>query len=127
MLMPCFPPPSKRALGRGNLVLARHVERDRGTYRARQSLEAGFGDVMAVCAVKRLDMQRDASIHRESLKEFPHQLGIELANLRRRKIRLEDEEGPARDIDRDARQRLVHGQMHVAVAADALPLAERLP
>ena len=39
---------------------------------------------------------------------------------------LEDEERPARNVDRDAGQRLVHRQMHVGVAGDALHVAERL-
>ena len=42
------------------------------------------------------------------------------------KLRPEDEERPAGDVEGDARQRLVHRQMDVGIAADALLVAERL-
>ena len=38
----------------------------------------------------------------------------------------EDQEGPAGDVERDAGQGLVHGQVDVGVAGDALLVAERL-
>ena len=55
-----------------------------------------------------------------------HQLGVEGADLVARELDLEHQERPARDVDRDAGQRLVHRQMHVGIAGDALHVAERL-
>ena len=40
--------------------------------------------------------------------------------------RAQHQERPAGDVDGDPRQRLVHRQVHVGVAADAAPVAERL-
>ena len=75
---------------------------------------------------KRLDMQRDAGIHREGLEPLADQLGVEGADLVAPELRLEHQERPAGHVDRDARQRLVHRQVHVGIAGDALHVAERL-
>ena len=42
------------------------------------------------------------------------------------KIDVPDQERPAGNVDRRARQRLVHGKVERSVAGDAAPLAERL-
>ncbi len=117
---------SERALGRGHAAALARIDLERDAQRPRQPLEAALGDMVGVVAVERLDMQRDAGIHREGLEELAHQLGVEAADLLRLELRAEDQEGPAGDVDRDARQRLVHRQMHVGVTADALLVAERL-
>src|SRR3954447_10273616 len=126
MLIDELVPPSKGSLRGRNLVLAPLVDRNCDPQCTGQALEAGFGDVVAVRAIERVDMQGDASIYCEGLKELAHELCVEIADFRGRKVRLEDEERPARDIEHDARQRLVHGQMHVAIATDPFALAESL-
>src|SRR5262245_48232207 len=75
-----------------NLPGRARIDRDRGAQRARQSLEARFRDVVVVAAVQRLDMQRDACIHREGLEPLLHQLGVERADLVAPELRLEYQE-----------------------------------
>ncbi len=72
------------------------------------------------------DVQRDAGVHGERLEPFLHQFGVERADLVAHELGLEHQERPARDVDRHARQRLVHRHVHVGVAGDALHVAERL-
>ena len=43
--------------------------------------------MMAVGAIQRLDMQRQAAVDREGLEEFAHQLGVEGPDLLRRETR----------------------------------------
>ena len=64
-------------------------------------------------AVQRLDVQRHAGVHRERLEPFLHQLGVEGADLVAAELGLEHQERPPRNVDRDARQRLVHRHVHV--------------
>ena len=82
--------------------------------------------MMAVLAVQRLDMQRDRGIHREGVEPFTHQFGVELSDLVARKVGLEHQHGPARNVDHDARQRLVHRHVDRGIARDAGHVAERL-
>ena len=82
--------------------------------------------MVVVGAVERLDVQRDAGIHGEGLEPLLHQLGVEGADLVAAELGLEHQERPARNVDRDARERLVHRHVHVGVAGDALHVAERL-
>ena len=62
----------------------------------------------------------------EGLPEVGDQLAVELADLGRGELGLEDEIRPPAQIDRAGGQRLVHGQREVAVAADAGPIAQGL-
>ena len=119
-------PAYKRALGRGHPRGLPRIDRKRRAKRARNPLEAGFGDVMAVQAVQRLDMQRQAAVHRERLEELAHQFRVERADLRRGELRAEHQERPARNVERDAGQRLVHRQQAIGVAGQAALVAERL-
>ena len=82
--------------------------------------------MVIVCPVQHLDMQRDAGVHGERLEPLLHQLGVEGADLVAAELGLEHQERPARHVDGDARQRLVHRHMHVGIAGDALHVAERL-
>ncbi len=82
--------------------------------------------MMAVVAIQRFDMQRDAGIHRECVEPFAHQVGIELADLVAREVGLEHQHRTPRDIDDDARQRLVHRHVDARIAGDARHVAERL-
>ena len=80
---------------------------------------------MAVGPVERLDVQRQARIAGEGLEELAHQLSVERADPLGRKLGPEDEERPARHVERDAGQGLVHRQEAVGVAGHAAFVAER--
>ena len=118
-------PPSV-PLVEGTSLAGARIDRHRRAQRPRQALEAGFGDVVVVGAVERLDMQRHAGIHGEGLEPLLHQLGVEGADLVAHELGLEHQERPPGNVDGDPRQRLVHRHMHVGVAGDALHVAERL-
>src|SRR5215467_13858058 len=68
---------AEQPLGRGDFVCGTLVDGNCQPQSPRQTLEAGFRDVVVVGAVERLDMQGDAGIRRERLKPLLHQLGIE--------------------------------------------------
>src|SRR5208282_3970938 len=99
--------------------------RNRAAKRPGDALEAGLGDMMAVQAVERLDVQREAGIPGQGLKELAHKLGVEGADPLGREFGPEDEERPARYVERHARQGLVHRQKTVGVAGQAAFVAER--
>ena len=82
--------PSRQSapLVEGTRAACRGIDRKRRAKRPRHALEAGFGDVMAVRAVERLDVQRQPGVDRERLEELAHQLGVERPDLRRRKRRV---------------------------------------
>ena len=82
--------------------------------------------MVVILAIKRFDMQRDAGIHGESLKEFAHELRVESADPVRMEAGAEDEKGPARNVDGDTGQGLIHGQMYIRIAGDALHIANGL-
>src|SRR5688572_8639589 len=116
----------ERTLGGWNAILLARINFDSAAQHARQSLEAGFGDVMAIVAVERLHMQGHASVHGESLEPFAHQFRVELADLGTGEFYLPDQIGAARHIDGGAGERLIHGQETIGVTADALAIAQRL-
>src|SRR5687767_4570559 len=86
---------AQRTFRRRNLVCRAWIDCGRDPERARQTLEAGFGNMMIVGAVKRGHMQRDAGVHGERLKPLLHQLGIEGADLVAHELGLEHQERPA--------------------------------
>ncbi len=71
-------------------------------------------------------MQRDAGVLREGLEPFPEEFGIHFANFGLGELDLPNEVRAARDVNCDARQGVIHGQMHVGVSGDALFIAQRL-
>src|SRR3954463_7160930 len=95
-------------LGGWHFALIARIDRERCPQRPRQTLETGFGDMMGVVAVERLDMQGDAGVHGKGVEPFAHQLGVELADLVAREAGAEHQHRPARYIDNDAGQGLVH-------------------
>ncbi len=68
--------------------------------------------MVVVGTIMIVDVERDACIHRKSLEEFAHQLGIERTDLGCREIDVPDQKGAPGHIDRSAGQRIVHGQVH---------------
>ena len=89
-------------------------------------LEDGLGDVVAVAAVVDHDVQVAQRVVREGLPEVGHQFAVELADLRRGKLGLEDEVRPAAEVHGRGDERFFHRQHEVAVAADARPVAQGL-
>ena len=82
--------------------------------------------MVVVDPIEGFHMQGQPGVHGEGLEELPHQLGVEFADLGRVELGPEHEEGPAGDVHGHPGQGLVHGQMHIGVAGDALHVAERL-
>src|SRR5271156_2710897 len=119
-------PTLKRALGRRRPAALTQIDRNRAAKRAGDALEAGFGDVMAVDAVERLDMQREPGFSGEGPEQPAPQGDEETADPLGREFALKDEERPARHVERDPRQRFVHRQQAVGVAGQAALVAERL-
>src|SRR5262245_28821004 len=62
----------------------------------------------------------------EGLEPLTKQLGVHFADLRAGELDLPHQEGPARYVERDPGQRLVHWQIGRAIAGDARLVAERL-
>src|SRR5580658_3287652 len=118
-------PALKRALGRRRSAALTRIDLNRVAKRPGDALEAGLGDVMAVDAIKRLDMQRKSRIAGEGLEELAHQCSVESADPLGREFGPEYEERPARYVERDPRQGLVHRQQAIGVAGQAALVAER--
>jgi len=70
-------------------------------------------------------MQTQARMDRNRLKELAHELGIEVADLLRREFDVVNEKRASGDVDHDAGERLIQWNMGVAIAGDALAIAER--
>src|SRR5271157_3616852 len=98
-------PTLKRALGRRRPAALTRIDRNRAAKRPGDALEAGFGDVMAVDAVERLNVQRETGIAGEGLEELAHQRGVEGADPLGREFDVKDEERPARHVERDPGER----------------------
>src|SRR5215472_16660228 len=113
----------ERALRRGHDMGLARIDRKGVLESASESLVAGLDDVMVVVAVDVLDVQRDTRRLREGLEPFLEELGVHLAELRLGEGDLPDEIGPVRGVERDAGQRLVHGNERMAVAMDAAAVA----
>src|SRR5271154_5255864 len=118
-------PTLKRALGRRRPAALTWIDRDRVAKRPGDALETGFGDMMAIDAIERLDVQRESRIAGEGLEELAHQRGVESADPLGRELRPEDEERPARHVECDARQGFIHRQQAVCIAGQAALVAER--
>ena len=64
-----------------------------------QGLEACLGDVVAVDAVQRCDVQRNAGILRERLEPLAEQLGVHVTDLCCRKRHVPDQERAPGNVD----------------------------
>src|SRR5580698_6787384 len=119
------------ALGRWNLSRRAFVEFDGHAQRASERLEDGLDLMVRVDAAQVVDMQRHARMVHEAAKEFDGEVDVEGADARTREGHVEFEARPAREIDHHARKRLVERHVGMAIAANALALADgfrhRLP
>src|SRR6202050_4929296 len=116
----------KRALGRWDALGLTGIDRNRAAKRASNPLETRFGDVMAVRTIKGFDVQRDPGVAGEGLEELAHKLSVKSADLLGRKLGPEGKERPARHVERNPSQRLVHRQQAIGVARQTSLVAERL-
>src|SRR3546814_14038464 len=82
-------------------------------------------DLVVILAVERLDVERQPRGLRQAVEEMLEHLGIHLAESFLRERAFPHEIRPPRNVERDARQRLVHRAQRVAVAADAALVAQR--
>ena len=82
--------------------------------------------MVAVKAVLFVNMQRDAAMGRQGLEEFAHQFGVKTADLLRRKVQVADQIGAGRQIKRAGDLGVIHRQSKVAIAPDALFVAQGL-
>ena len=82
--------------------------------------------MVVVAAIEVLDVQRDPGVLGEGLEELAEQLAVHLADLAAREGHLPHQIGPAGNVDGATRHRLVHRQVDVGIAGDALHVAERL-
>ncbi len=90
------------------------------------NLESGLNDVVAVKAVDHINMQRDAAMRGQRLKELAHQFRIKRAYLVSRKRHVPHQIGPRRQIKRTADLRVIHRKVKIAIAADAPLIAQGL-
>src|SRR5205814_48336 len=95
------------------------VRLDRISQRAGEPLEAALDDVMAVLAVDILDMQGQPRLLGKGAEPFLEQFAIDTADRGAFERHLPNQVRPVRGVERDPRQRLVHGNERGAVAADA--------
>src|SRR5260221_11803798 len=69
-------------------------------------------------------MQRHLRVVGEPLKEFVHQIDVELADQRALELDVVLESGPPGEIDHDARQRLVERYIGMPVTPNAFLVAD---
>src|SRR6185369_5576756 len=117
---------AQRSLGRRHAVLLARIDLDRLSQRARQALEAAFDDMMVILSMEIFDVERDPRRSRKGVEPVLEELGIHLAQARGGELRLPYEEGAPGNVERDARQRLVHRRIGAAEAGNALAVAKRL-
>ena len=84
------------------------ARRGLGERRTRQRLEARFRDMVIVAAIQCFDMQRDPGIHRESLKPFLHQFGVERDHRQRPDVLAIEQVDIQRRCGKNCRPRLVN-------------------
>ena len=81
--------------------------------------------MVRVFAVKHLDVKRYSGILRERLEELTEKFGIHRADLLGGECHTPNEVRAPRDIERGARQRLVHRQIGMGIARNAAHVAKR--
>ena len=82
--------------------------------------------MVIVDPVKRLDMQGDAAVHRESLKKLAHELGVEFTDFGAMKFRPEHQERSPGNVDGYPGQGFIHGEMYIRVPANPAQISKRL-
>src|SRR5438132_13292310 len=102
------------------------VELDRHAQRAREGLEHRLTLVVRVVAAQVVDVHGRVSVVDEALEELVREVDVELAHAGAAEVDVVFEARTAGEIDHCARKRLVERNVGVAVAADALLVAERL-
>ena len=80
--------------------------------------------MVGVFALEVVDVQRHAGVIDESLEELAHELTVELADHGRGKGAVKEKARAPRQVEHHARERLVQGNAGLAVAHDALFVAQ---
>src|SRR6266849_2414200 len=97
----------ERALRGGDGAFGTRIRLKRHAQSPRERLEHRFALMMRVVPSQVVDMQRHLRVARKTLKEFVHQIHVELADQRTLELDVVLQTGPPGEIDHDARQRLV--------------------
>src|SRR5690606_10259424 len=92
---------------------------------AREGLEDGLALVMRVLSAQVVDVQRDLRVIDEAAEELGGEVDVEAADERARERHVPLQPGTSGEIDDDARERLVERNVGMAVATDALLVADR--
>ena len=114
---------SEATLGRRNAGGAR-IDLHRHAQRAAEGLERRLRLMVGVVAPNGVDMQRHAGVIDQSLEELAHQVHIEVADRGAHERQRENQSRSPGQIDHHARQRLVERYVGMAVAANALLVAD---
>src|SRR5712692_6011011 len=77
---------------------------------ATHGLESSLGDVMEVLPVVHVEVQGDLGIEGEGPEKVLEELQVEVADPHAPQRHVEDEIGPARDVDGSMQEGLIHGQ-----------------
>src|SRR5450830_1543159 len=116
----------KTALGRRDHPGRAGIEFGGHAQRTAEGLEHGLALVVGVFAPQIIDVQRHQGVVDETLEEFMGQVDIEAADHGALPGHVHFQAGAARKIDHHARQGFVERHVGVAVAADALLVADGL-
>src|SRR5579883_2110244 len=88
----------QRAFGRRDGALLTRIKGERCAQGAGKALERGFRNVMGILPIERFHVDVHRGMGRKGLKKLAHEIGIEVSDLGPCEFRLEDKEGPSRDI-----------------------------
>jgi hypothetical protein len=116
----------KAAFGRGNRIRLAWIGFQRTAKRAGDRFKGRFRNMVAIDAMQFIDMQGDAAVGGEGLKKFTHQFCVESADFLGWQIKVPNQIGTAREIERAAHQSVIHSQQAIAVAPNAALVAESL-
>src|SRR5690606_17733729 len=117
--------PSEGFLGRRDPAGGPRIGLDGHAQRTREGLEDRLALVVRVVAAQVVDVQCDLGVVHEALEELARQVDVEVPDHRPRERNVPVQARTARKVDHDARERLVERHVGVAIAADALLVADR--
>jgi hypothetical protein len=92
--------------------------------RARRRFKYGFRDVVLIAAINVLDVQIEAALLDECLKELFNQFRLHVADSRGPKLRFVDQVRTAGEIDNHARQSFIQGNIGMAESDDPTTISE---
>ena len=109
------------AFGRGDrLGIQARVHRDGHAKSPAKGLEDGLALVMRILAFEVVDVDRDHGVIDKALEELVNEIEVELAHHGSLPDTIEEQAGPAREVDHHSRERLIEWHEEVTVTNDAL-------